>query len=351
MPVYKDKKRDTWYIAINYIDPLTNKYKKKFKRGFSSKKEAQLAEAKLLQENTFKSDSTTFRVILDMYLNHTEASPTTRHMKTTWISNYFQYIDAPIERITKPILVEWRNNLNKTNLATRTKNRGMQYVKGVFTFYSDLYGGTDNGKILKSFKLQKEDKEEMDIWTPEEFDQFIEYVELPVYKAFYTFLFWTGCRRGEALAICKDDIEGNSVHITKAIKHFENGFMELKTDSSERTIPVDSRTMELIQPLIDHANPFVFGETRSLPIASVQRFFDKAIKNSGVKKIRIHDLRHSHATWLINNNVNVVAVSKRLGHSSINQTLKTYTHLLESTNDEMMNKIEQFRATNCATNF
>ncbi|WP_371832614.1 tyrosine-type recombinase/integrase [Grylomicrobium aquisgranensis] len=60
------------------------------------------------------------------------------------------------------------------------------------------------------------------------------------------------------------------------------------------------------------------------------------IEKSGVQKIRMYDLRHSHATWLINHGVNIVAVSKRLGHASIEQTLKTYTHLLESTDNEMM---------------
>ncbi|MBQ1324985.1 MAG: tyrosine-type recombinase/integrase, partial [Solobacterium sp.] len=64
--------------------------------------------------------------------------------------------------------------------------------------------------------------------------------------------------------------------------------------------------------------------------------FNKAIAKAGVRKIRIHDLRHSHASLLINNGVNIVAVSKRLGHSNIEQTLQTYTHLLEKTDSQML---------------
>ena len=67
--------------------------------------------------------------------------------------------------------------------------------------------------------------------------------------------------------------------------------------------------------------------------------FKKAIKESCVKPIRLHDLRHSHATILINEGVNIVAVSKRLGHTDINQTLKTYTHLLKNTDEQMMETI------------
>ncbi len=124
------------------------------------------------------------------------------------------------------------------------------------------------------------------------------------------------------MAVCKQDITGNKVHIHRAIKHFKNGFMPLKTDSSERTISIDSKTLEAIKPFIKHADPFVFGGERSLPISQIQRTFTKAIADSGV---------------------NIVAVSKRLGHASINQTLKTYTHLLQKTNDEMMDTIESFK--------
>ena len=71
--------------------------------------------------------------------------------------------------------------------------------------------------------------------------------------------------------------------------------------------------------------------------------FKKAIKASGVKNIRLHDLRHSHATILINNGINIVAVSKRLGHADIETTLKTYTHLLSDTNKELIDKINAIK--------
>lgn len=132
---------------------------------------------------------------------------------------------------------------------------------------------------------------------------------------------------------------GNRVRIWRSIKHYKNGFLPLKSDSSERTITLDDVTMEYLKPFIAKAKPFVFGETRSLPITSVQKVFEEGIKKSGVPRIRIHDLRHSHATMLINNGVNIVAVSRRLGHSDINITLKVYSHLLRKTEDEMVTTI------------
>lgn len=81
----------------------------------------------------------------------------------------------------------------------------------------------------------------------------------------------------------------------------------------------------------------MFGITRPYPETSVSRKKNLAIKKSGVKKIRIHDFRHSHATLLINQGMNIVAVSKRLGHSDVNITLKIYTHLLEENNEKITN--------------
>jgi integrase len=79
------------------------------------------------------------------------------------------------------------------------------------------------------------------------------------------------------------------------------------------------------------------------PIApvTIQGRFRKYIEKAGVKPIRIHDLRHSFATNLINSGANIVAVSKYLGHANINQTLKTYTHLLKSTDERLVQSVNE----------
>ena len=136
------------------------------------------------------------------------------------------------------------------------------------------------------------------------------------------------------MAVCKDDFDGQTVHIRRSIKHYSGGFLPLKTDSSERYITLDSKTYETLKPLIEKGSPFVFGGQRSLPITCVQREFERAIKESGVKRIRIHDLRHSHASVLIASGVPIIAVSKRLGHSSVNVTLSVYAHMLQRTEED-----------------
>lgn len=339
MSAYKEG--SSWYAIIRIPDPVTGKSRQIKKRGFETKRAAKAWEAEMLLAKTAKT-SATFDEILIEQLKSIDSSKTAFQMKTHWVQKHFPLHSRPIDSISRQELIDWRNRLADCDLATRTKNRGIQYVKAVFDYAEKIYGLKNNGVVIKTFKLTKEDKEEMPVWTPEEFAKVASAAE-PLYRKFFTYLFWTGCRRGEALALCKDDINGNVVRIHRAIKHFKNGFLPLKTDSSERYITIDSKTMEMLKPLIEHADPFVFGGDRSLPITQVDRYFKRAISAAGVKPIRIHDLRHSHATWLFSQGVNIIAISKRLGHASINQTLKTYAHLLKKSNDEMMDTIEEYR--------
>jgi len=86
---------------------------------------------------------------------------------------------------------------------------------------------------------------------------------------------------------------------------------------------------------------FIFGGKNPLPPTTIERKKNIAVKDSGVKRIRIHDLRHSHASMLICNGMNIVSVSKRLGHSDVNMTLKVYTHLLDKYDSQMMDFLEK----------
>lgn len=342
MPAYKDK-NGTWFVKYQVTDIRTGARKAAVKRGFPTKRAALDYEAEQRGEASGGSRAT-FDEILEEYLQSLDSSATSAKLKRSWISLHFPLHDVPIQKITRPALIAWRNELKDSGLATRTMNRGLGYVKGVLSHAAKIYGIPDNSVVLNNYKLTKKDKEEKQVWTLEEFQRFIDCVDSPQYRAYFTFLYWTGCRRSEGLAVCKDDFKGNKVHIWRSIKHYKNGFLPLKTDSSERTITIDKKTMRELKPFIQNAEPFVFGTYRSLSITTVQRTFTAAIKKSGVKPITIHDLRHSHATLLINAGVNIVAVSKRLGHSSINITLKTYAHLLEETEEDLVNTIDELRA-------
>lgn len=339
MPVYKSK-NGTYFVRIS-LNKNGKRYQK-IKRGFEKKGDATAWEAEYRSQDVTPVTQS-FDDVMEAYLNYSEASPTSRYLKTTFITRHFPLHSAPINKITKEMLVEWRNTLKTGSLAVRTANRGMGYVRSVFSYASEVYGIKNAGTVLKSFKLTKEDKKEMQTWSPDEFNKFISEVPEGYYKAYFTLLYWSGLRRSEGLAVCKDDFDGRVLHVHRSIKHFKNGFLPLKTDSSERYITIDKTTYEYLLPYIQDGSPFVFGGERSLPITNVQREFARAIEASGVKKIRIHDLRHSHASFLLGNNVPPVAVRSRLGHATLSQTLSTYAHLLKEPHDAMMETIDEVR--------
>jgi integrase len=250
----------------------------------------------------------------------------------------------PITKIQKKDLLQWQIWLDSQPIATQTKNYMISSIRGTYRFANAFYGIPDISMVLKRFKKKQEEKKEMQTWTPAEFEQFIAPEENPYYICYFNFLYWTGARRSEALGLRKQDFNGNKVHIWHSMKNFKDGFLPLKNSASERTIVMDDKLTELMQQCLERCtddSPFVFGGETTLPIRSIQNHFEANIKKSGVKKIRLHDLRHSHASLLINNNVNVLAVSRRLGHATIQQTLETYAHLFASTEDQMMETLDK----------
>ena len=333
MAVYKDRKRGTWFCVYSYT--VDGQPKQKKKRGFANKKDAQDWEAS--QRTTEQIESKTVMELLMEMCMSMDTTPYSTNMKQRWLENHFPYVSEPIDRITRQQLIDWRNGLRMAINAPRTMNQGISYIKSIFAYANKIYGFPNTAAVLRPYKVEQQ---EMPTWTPEQFAQFQEKCD-PEFLPLFTFLYWTGCRRGEALALCKDDIDGNKAKITKAIKHYKNGFLPLKNPHSRRTITIDDKTLSLLD--LDSAEPFIFGGRKSMSISSVQRQFTKATKDAGLPPIRIHDLRHSHATVLINHGANIVAISRRLGHSTINQTLRTYSHLMQKSDDEMMDIIGTLR--------
>ena len=345
MSVYKDKKRGTYYVSFSQKDILTGKFKHVTKRGFLTSKEAKQWERENYGKVRIRNVSKSFSDISKEWEQACQASLEVQQKhKAHFEKRFAEFQNRAIESITKADLITWRNELAEMPYSTRTKNTTIAYVKGVFRFATDMYGVPNQASMLRSLKpTNNEVMQEMEVWTPEEFQRFLAVVDAPVLKLYFEFLFWTGCRRGEALAIQKNDVSDKCATIRYSQRARKNGLKPTKTKQVRR-IELDDQLWNDLQPLLIQNGKYLFGGDEGLTPNYVSNHFNKAVCDSGVKQIRIHDLRHSHATWLINNGVNIVAVSKRLGHATIEQTLKTYTHLLSTTDQEMMFKINDYRS-------
>ncbi len=342
-----DKTRKTYFVQILIKDPTTGKRSYIKKRGFALKRDAVEYEAKLNIEkrNNALSSSTgslTFKDVAKQWEETIESSETSkRHHREHFEKRFSSLYEIPIRKITKTMLINWKNELGKSDYATKTKNTCISYVRSVFKFAADIYGIQNISVVLKNFKSTEDEiMQEMEVWTVEEFDQFISCVDNELYQIFFTTLFWTGARRGEIIALQCDDLieEDKSIYIHGSQRDIASGIKSTKT-GNKRYVRLDD---ELFKELLKLKNYFKTGYLfggKTTVTTTIDRSFSNGIKKSGVKKIRLHDLRHSHATILINAGTNIVAVSKRLGHSDINQTLKTYTHLLRDTDDKMIEYI------------
>ena len=331
MSVRKEGK--SWYFSVKYKDDFGNvKYAKR--RGFSTKRDALNEEARFLQELNRKAKY--FFELSDEYLSYLNSSKDHAQRIYNALKHHFPFYRSDMSVITRQKLLAWRNKLQDEDISIDAKNRYMSYVRAVLKYASEYSEFDDLSIYLKSFKKPR--KKEFETWTIEEFRRFEDCIDDYVFKTFFHILFWTGMRRGEAIALTWDDYDGESLRVNKSVKDAIDGAKETKTKNSDRRILLDKKTIEMINAL--PRKNYLFGDKYLSP-SSIARAFDKGIKESGVKPIRLHDLRHSHATVLINSGANIVAVSKRLGHSSVSITLDCYTHLLDKTAQELVDEINK----------
>lgn len=344
MPIYKDEARQTYYVSYRTKDPVTGKLTQHTKRGFQKQADAK----QFLAERQLESDPTTsvsFAVMNEKYVRYKNPRQETQDQEMMRVQKYMkQFKDKPMSKITKVDLLDWQTWLDAQDIATFTKNNCISIVCGTYKFANAFYEIPNISMVLKRFKKKQSEIFEMATWTVAEFNQFIKVEDNEIYRNLFTFLYWTGCRRGEALGLRKQDYDpaSGTIYIHHAVKDYKReGFKELKNSSSIRRIKLDTTTNRMIADLcnsLPDGDSWLFGINEPVSVNTLQKRFVKDIRESGVKQIRLHDLRHSFATNAVNHGVNIVALSKYLGHSTIEQTLATYSHLLEKTADEM-NKI------------
>lgn len=176
-------------------------------------------------------------------------------------------------------------------------------------------------------------------------------IEITIGKpiSYYAFemLYWTGIREGELLALTPEDFdfEKQTVTINKSFQHL-NGrdiITSPKTEKSNRTIKLPNFLCDEIQDYLKMLYD-VGLDDRMFPVTKsyLYREMERGSKQAGVKRIRIHDIRHSHVSLLIDMGFSATAIADRVGHESIEITYN-YAHLFPSKQTEMADKLEMER--------
>ena len=203
-------------------------------------------------------------------------------------------------------------------------------------------------------RKKPEDVKEISFYSPEEFEQFIKHVEKKQYRTFFEFLYISGCRRGEALALTWSDVNltTGAVSIKKSVAfkvHDGDNAYRItspKNTSSIRTIYIPVFFRERLQAYKAWqaqnytTEGFIFCGSSPLPATSIDREIRTASAAAGVKRIGVHGFRHSNASLLLHKGASIVAVSKHLGHKNTQQTLNTYAHMLPDDRSIILNNLE-----------
>lgn len=192
----------------------------------------------------------------------------------------------------------------------------------------------------------KSNAEEMQFWTKAEFEQFIPVVEdKPASYAAFMTMYYTGMRVGELCALTPADVdlENNKITINKSFQRIKGRdvISTLKTPKSNRIVTIPLTLANCLAEYRDKCYELqpsdrLFPYTKSFLNHEMLR----GCKKSGVKKIRVHDLRHSHASLLIEMGCQPLLIADRLGHEKIQTPLNTYSHLYPNKQAEVAEQLE-----------
>lgn len=347
MKAEKDKKTGKWLIQYRYTD-WQGKRRKSTKRGFATKREAEewLRNFLITQKADFDMK---FADFWKMYCADMETRLREHTMRTKKyivelkILPYFG--NKRVNDITAADIRQWQNELIKMGYSPTYLKTINNQLSAIFN-YAVRYYDLKSNPCAKAGSMGKSKAEEMDFWTGEEFRKFIDSVmnKRLSYMAFMT-LYWTGMRLGELLALNpKDvDLEKRTISITKSYQRLgkKDVITPPKTPKSKRVITIPEFLAADIKDYMDSLYELQEND-RLFPITKyyLEHEMQRGIKESGVKRIRVHDLRHSHASMLIELGFSPLEIANRLGHEKVETTLNTYAHLYPNKQTKLAERLD-----------
>lgn len=335
MPAYKDEKTGSWYAKF-YYEGFLGERKTKFKRGFETKKEALDYEREFLvmQQGSVSMKLESF---VEVYFKDKEGRlklrtvDTKRKLIEQKIIPYFA--EKTLDEITPLDLMKWQNDLLNKGFKPTYLRMIQNQMTALFN-HAERFYGLKNNPCKKIDKMGKPNAKELNFWTKEEFDIFIDSFseDEKVYKLIYELLFWLGCRIREVMALTFSDIdyEKSTVTINKTL--FRRGkeilITTLKTESSVREVTIPEFLVDEIKQYVESIyKPENDKRLFELTDRAVQKKIKSKANKCHLKPIRVHDLRHSHVAFLIEKGVQPLVIAQRVGHDSVNTTMNIYGHL------------------------
>ena len=346
MPSYYDEKQKTYYCKFYYKD-WTGQRRQKLKRGFTKKGDAKDWERDFLSKHAGSPDMT-FQALYDLYtedIKHRLKQSTIRNKKGSCERHIVPYFkDKPLNEITPADIRQWQAKILASTLKDTYQRQIYNQLNAVLNFAVRYYGLPRNPCGIAG-PIGKARASRMDFWTLDEFNLFIGQIKNPhLYAAFMT-LYYTGMRCGEMFALNLEDVELNAgiIHISKTYHRVnrQDVITTPKTANSVRDITIPPF---LVDCLSDYAGRIygietgerLFKTTQSKLITAMKKYSSAA----GIRRIRIHDLRHSHVSLLIDMGFSPLLIAERIG-DTVDMVNNIYGHLYPNRRNEVADKLQQ----------
>lgn len=252
-------------------------------------------------------------------------------------------------QLTKQVLSTWQDEIWSMRNPRTGEYYSYKYLCKLRTFFSafltwceDRSPGFVNLLITVKKPKRRTPKKIMQFWTREEFAKFIACVDNPMYRALFSMLFYTGRRKGEVLSLSPEDVKDTSINFSKSLtrKTLDGSIFAITSTKNEKvaSTPIcEALRVELAKYTVPKGR-FYFGDDRPIPETTLSRVFDRYIDTAGVRRIRIHDLRHSFVSMIIHLGANLTVVADLIG-DTLSQVTQTYAHLYVEDKHSILKKI------------
>ena len=344
----KDLKTGKWLVQFRYTD-WTGQTKKTTKRGFDTKREAEEWLRNFLAAKASDVDMK-FSSLVELYFEDLS-----KRLREYTLRNKHYLIDGKIlpyfrdkcvSKITPADIRKWQAEILSQGYADTYVRSVYNQLNAIFNYAVTFYNLREN-PCHKAGSIGKKNAEEMLYWTKDEFDTFIAAVSnKPMSKIIFTTLFYTGLREGELLALTPADIDFESctLSVNKSYQRIEKRdvITDPKTLKSKRIISIPQFLADELQAYI-HSIYGIKRNSRIFP--HTKHYLTKELVRGcnarGVKRLRIHDLRHSHCALLFSLGVTPLEAAERLGHDDPKTTLRIYAHVYPDSGKRISDKLNQ----------
>lgn len=350
MPVYKNKD-GTWRVVYCH-KVWPNQLKQTTKRGFKTKREAvEFEKSVTLCDNIdLEMSLSTFVQLYSSDMEQTIRESTMNTKLNIIKKHILPYLgEMSVYKITNRDILQWQNKV-KISHSKAGKPYSQTYLKTInnqliaILNHAVKYYNLKENPALKTARMGNRKGSEMQIWTTEEYKLFRDAIaDKPLSYYAFEILYWCGIRTGELLALTKKDInlKRGTISITKSIQHINSKdiITPPKTAKGNRVISVPDFLRDELSDFLA-MQKYISDDDRLFPFTKyyLRHEMDRGCNATGLKRIRVHDLRHSHVSLLIDMGFSAVAIGDRVGHESESITFQ-YAHLFPTTQKDMADKL------------